>query len=262
MKKIATIGIVFILCLLLTGCGDKYKFYSNYNEKEVFDLVNSYISDEMNETGKYNFKIIKTEPLKVCTFEWNVCNENKTVKGVNKYIVELTNKTTGRRESQVVVTDKYYKNSEIITPNVFSENFVLNREYYERYDQLIALLNKYNSIKYTLIDDETKTDETKIVQYGYIYSESTSDLEDFLNTIVKTHYDYDYHWDFIITNDINEYNILINSKHSFDDILEQYEKTNVGLHVDLSSFNSNSNVLIENTSQGGSPCLNSILIKK
>jgi len=262
MRKGAIIVVVLMLSLLLTGCGgDKYKFYSNYSESEVFDLVNSYISDETHETGEYDFKIIKIEPLELCTFGLDAsCLKYKTIKGANKYTVELTNKTTGRREAQVIVKDKYYINSEIFTPNVFSENFHDNREYYERYDKLIALLNKYNSIKYNLIDDETKTDEIKIVQYGYIYSTNTSDLEEFLNTIVKRKSEY--YWDFIITNNINEYNRLIKSQHSFGEILDKYEKTNVVLQVDLSSFNSNSNAMIENTSRGSSTCVNSILIKK
>ena len=68
----------------------------------------------------------------------------------------------------------------------------------------------------------------------------------FLNTISRSQYEY--YWDFIITNNINEYNNLINDQHSFEDILAKYEKTNVVYHVDLTSFNSNSSAIIENTS--------------
>ena len=49
------------------------------------------------------------------------------------------------------------------------------------------------------------------------------------------------------------------------DILDKYDKTNVVYQIDqidLSSFNSNSSVIIENTSQGSSSCVNSTLIKK
>ena len=184
MKKYIMIGITAMLVLLLTGCvGDNYKAYSNYSETEVFQLVDSYLSETIYKTGEYNYRIIKTEPLEVCTLSWNVCQEYKTVKGANQYTVELTNKTTGIKESQVIVKDQYYKNSVLVTPDVYSENFNNNREYYERYEKLVALLNKYKSIKYTLINDENKTDETKIVQYGYIYSTNTKDLEEFLNTI-------------------------------------------------------------------------------
>ena len=92
---------------------------------------------------------------------------------------------------------------------------------------------------------------------GYI---KKLDLEDFLKTIIKRQYEY--YWDFLITNDINEYNMLINNPNSFADILDKYEKTNVVYQIDLSSFNSNSPVIIENTSQGSSTCVNSILTKK
>ena len=261
MKKTVVICMALILSFLLVGCGgDKYKAYSNYSENEVFDLVNSYLAREIHGSGLYDLKIIKTEPLEVCTLSLNVCQKYKTVKGANRYTVELTNKRNGRREAHVIVEDRYYKNSELITPKVFSENFHNNYKYYERYDKLIALLSKYNSIKYTLIDDEIRSDKAKTVQYGYIYSTNIFELEDFLNTISRSQYEY--YWDFIITNNINEYNNLINDQHSFEDILAKYEKTNVVYHVDLTSFNSNSSAIIENTSQGSSTCVNSVLIKK
>ena len=260
MKKNIILFMSLILSFLLTGCGNKYRYYSNYTENEIFELVNSYISEETHGLVDYNLEIVKTEPLEVCTFAWNVCHEYKTINGANKYTVELTNKTTGIKESQVIVKDRYYEGNKIITPNIFSENFHNNREYYERHEKFINLLNKYNSIKYKLINDETKTDETKIIQYGFIYSSNTLDFEDFLKTIIKRQYEY--YWDFLITNDINEYNMLINNPNSFADILDKYEKTNVVYQIDLSSFNSNSPVIIENTSQGSSTCVNSILTKK
>ena len=63
--------------------------------------------------ANYNLKIIKTEPLEVDVFLGNY----ETVKGAKQYIVELTNKDTGRKESQVIVRDKYYYNKDIIQPN-------------------------------------------------------------------------------------------------------------------------------------------------
>lgn len=264
MKKYITLFMILVSIFLLTGCGtNKYKYHSNYTKNEVFELVNSYISEETNGLVNYNLKIIKTEPLEVCKFAWNVCHEYTTVKGANKYTVELTNKTTGRKESQVIVMDRYYNENTVITPNVFSENFEHNREYYERYDKFINLLNKYNSIKYKLINDEENTVETKTIQYGYIYYTNTLDLEEFLRTIEKRQYEY--YWDFIITNDINEYNMLINNHNSFTNILDKYEKTNKVYQIDeidFSSFNNNSSVIIENTSQGSSSCVNSVLTKK
>lgn len=264
MKKNSILIMILISSILLNGCGNnKYRYYSNYTESEVLELVNSYISEETSGLANYNLKIIKIEPLEVCEFAWNVCHDYVTVKGANKYIVELTNKTTGIKESQVIVKDRYYNENTVITPEVYSENFKNNRKYYERYDKFINLLNKYNSIKYKLINDEEKTDETKIVQYGYIYSSNTSELENFLKTIVKRQYEY--YWDFIITNDINEYNAFINNPNNFSYILDKYEKTNVVYQIDqidLSSFNSNSTIIIENTSQGSSSCINSTLIKK
>ena len=249
MKKYITLFMILVSIFLLTGCGtNKYKYHSNYTKNEVFELVNSYISEETNGLVNYNLKIIKTEPLEVCKFAWNVCHEYTTVKGANKYTVELTNKTTGRKESQVIVMDRYFEH---------------NREYYERYDKFIYLLNKYNSIKYKLINDEENTVETKTIQYGYIYYTNTLDLEEFLRTIEKRQYEY--YWDFIITNDINEYNMLINNHNSFTNILDKYEKTNKVYQIDeidFSSFNSNSSVIIENTSQGSSSCVNSVLTKK
>ena len=206
--------------------------------------------------ANYNLKIIKTEPLEVDVFLGNY----ETVKGAKQYIVELTNKDTGRKESQVIVRDKYYYNKDIIPPNTYSTNFISNREYYERHDKLIALLNNYSSIKYNLIDDETKSDEAKVVQYGYIYSYNISDLESFLNTISKR--EYEYYWDFIITNNINEYNWLINNTNGFNSVIKMFKKTNTIYKVDLSYFNKNSNAIIENTSQGSSTCVNSVLIKE
>ena len=264
MKKSALFLMILISIFLLTGCvNNKYRYYSNYTESEIFELVNSYISEQTSGLVNYNLEIIKTEPLEVCAFKWNVCSKYVTVKGANQYTVELTNKTTGRKESQVVVKDRYYNENTVITLKASSKNFTYNRKYYERYDKFINLLNKYNSIEYKLINDEEKTDETKIVQYGYIYSSNALDLEDFLKTIVKRQFEY--YWDFIITNDINEYNALINNPNSFADILDKYEKTNVVYQiaqVDLSSFDSNSAVIIENTSQGSSSCVNSTLTKK
>ena len=260
MKKYILLLMILLSSFLLTGCGSRYRYHSNYSENEVYKIVNSYIARETTGGLNYNLEIIKTEPLEVCSFSWNVCHDYVKVRGAKKYTVELTNKTTGRKESQVIVKDKYYDGSNVITPDVFSENFNHNLEYYKRYDKLVDLLSKYNSIKYKLIDDPSKTDETKIIQYGYFYSSSVSDLEEFLKTISKKQYDY--RWDFLITNNINEYNTLIINSNSFEDILNKYEKKEVAYEVDLSSFNNNSNAIIENTSQGSSTCVNSVLTKK
>ena len=59
--------------------------------------------------------------------------------------------------------------------------------------------------------------------------------------------------------------MLINNHNSFTNILDKYEKTNKVYQIDeidFSSFNSNSSVIIENTSQGSSSCVNSVLTKK
>ena len=259
MKKYILLIIILLSTILLTGCGNKYKAYSNYTESEVFELVNAYIKEETYESTKYDLEIIKTEPLEVCTFGINVCHEYTTVKGANKYTVELTNKTTGRKESQVIVEDKYYENNELIKPQVRDVSFISNHKYYIRHDKLINLLNNYKSIQYKLIDKNV-TDETLIIQHGYIYSSNISELEDFLNTIVKK--GYEYYWDFLITNDINEYNAMLNSSNNYSSILEKYEKKDVVYKVDLSSFNSSSTVIVENTSQGSSASVNTTYIKR
>jgi hypothetical protein len=181
------------------------------------------------------------------------CHNSEVLKGANKYTVELTNKETGRKESQVIVSDKYYEGNKIITPSVYSFNFRTNREYYQRQDKLVELLNSYNSIKYKLLDDEKNTEESKIIQYGYIYSSNVSELESFLKEINKSKYEY--HWDFIITNNENEYNSLINDIENFETALGKYQKSgpnNVVYKIDLSSFENNQNAIIENTSKGSS----------
>lgn len=46
---------------------------------------------------------------------------------------------------------------------------------------------------------------------------------------------YEYYWDFIITNDANKYNEFIDNQNDFDSILNQYKKTDISYKVDLSS---------------------------
>ena len=261
MKKIIRICIVILFLLVTCSCGNKYKFHSNYSENEIYDLVESYIYEETYQRGVYDYKIIKKEPLVICeSVLIEQCGNHETIKGAYEYIVELTNKTTGRRVAHVSVKDKYYWNSEVITPNVISRNLRSNQDYYYRYDKLIGILKDYNSIKYYLIDDELKIDDLKGIQYGYIYSNNIDDLEVFLKRISKNQYEFK--WDFIVTNNLNKYNELINSQNSFDEIINQYEKTNTKLEVDLSSFKNNPNAMIENTSRGSNHCRNEELIKK
>ena len=40
-------------------------------------------------------------------------------------------------------------------------------------------------MKYKLIDDSNNIEESKIVQYGYLYSTNTSELNKFLSSIIK-----------------------------------------------------------------------------
>ena len=259
MKKIL---ILLIMCILLSGCffGIKVKKYKNYTNSEIINLANNFINEELNTySGNYNLKIIETKPLEVCTFSINVCHTYQTVKGANEYILEAVNTKTGIAEFQISVKDKYYKNNELITPRVFSENAYYNVEFYERYSKFVELLKKYSSIKYHLINNY-KSSDSLIIQFGYIYSSDINELENFLNTISKRQYNY--YWDFIITNDLNEYNFLVNSNYSFSQLIGNYDESTVTYKVDLSSFENNPHGIIENTSQGSSTCVNKVLIKR
>lgn len=261
MKKITILLLLFVSVLLLTGCeGYKYKYHSNYTNEEIIEVARSYIREELLDYGKYSLKVIDKKPLEVCIFAINECSRYKTIKGAYEYTVEVTNNTTGRKESRITVKDRYYKGDNVIIPNARSDNFISNQKYYERYDKLISLLGNYSTIKYYLIDDQTKTDVSKIVQDGYIYAPNYSELESFIYAISKSQYEY--YWNFLITNELDEYNEFLNNKNDIDDSLNLYESSETISTCDLSAFENNSKATIRNTSQGSSTCVTTVLIKK
>ncbi len=250
--------IIFIPKLLF-GDLDKYKAVSKYTENEVIDLVNLYVSETTKDNWKYSYKVIDKKPLEVCVRSWNVCEKYKIIEDAYQYVVEVTDTTTDTLEARIIVEDKYKKNGKLIS-NIYVDEIYYVGEYKERYQQLLSLLNSYDSMLYILFNDETAFGETKKIQYGFIYSPNVADIESLLNKLAKE--PNKYYWDFIITNnkDVFAYTFLGNMI-GYNNIFDKYNVIDTMNKVDLSAFNNDSNVLIENSSKDGVTIVNSILKK-
>lgn len=263
-----TIWLIFLIFVvlpiifipkLLSGDLDKYKAVSKYTENEVIDLVNLYVSETTKDNWKYSYKVIDKKPLEVCVRSWNVCEKYKTIEDAYQYAVEVTDTTTDTLEARIIVEDKYKKNGKLIS-NIYVDEIYYDGEYKERYQQLLSLLNSYDSMLYLLFNDETAFGETKKIQYGFIYSPNVADIESLLNKLTKE--PNKYYWDFIITNnkDVFAYTFLGNM-NGYNNIFDKYNVIDTMNKVDLSAFNNDSNVLIENSSKDGVTIVNSILKK-
>ena len=247
-----------ILMFLLAPKKRTYSFASKYTEKEVINLVNLYVFKTTDDSWKYKYEIIETKPLEICANIWSTC---KTIEGAYQYTVEVTDTTTGIMEAHAIVEDKYYENEELITPEVYATDIYYTNEYYQREYGLPSLLSKYESIhNYCFLDNPTKIGEKKNIKYGFIYATDTKDLETFFNELKN--YSNKYYWDFIITNDEYTYSMLLQDMNSFKKVFDYYDITNTVYSVDMSAFDNDSNIIIENASKDGSTIVNSILKRK
>lgn len=253
MKKITLLITSLVLCILLTGCGTSYKVYKNYTEEEIISLAKNYIVSEIGDDQNFNFEIIETKPLEVCVWGWNVCHEETIVKDAYEYIVEVTNTKTNIKESQIIIQDRYYEDNEFVERLPHSINAKQNNKYYIRQNNLKELLKNYKTINYHFLDEESSS-ETKLIQKGYLYSTNIEELENFLNRVSKTQYEF--YWDFLITTDISQFNLWKTNIESYEETLTRFIESEKVFKVDLSYFNKYENIAIRNTSQGSSTCVN------